>query len=133
MFPAAGYVALAIEATRTLAHGKAVESLELRDLTIPRAITFEEDTSLGVETLVTLTAITEDMVSNTTTADFSCYSCPADGAEHAMELMASCSTQITFSDATINLSEFPLAKAAQSNMNGRRLPLDWYVNIFLPT
>lgn len=94
VFPAAGYVAMALEAARGVAAGRAVEVFELHDLNIPRAITFEEDNS-GVETLVTLTGITnsKDPVLN---ADFSCYSCPVNGSEQQMELMASGCVRVIF-------------------------------------
>ena len=106
VFPAAGYVAMALEAARSLAADRAVELFELHDLSIPRAITFEEDANSGVETLVTLTAITTTNHQNqtatatttntTTTADFSCYSCPSMGSEQDMELMASGTVRIAF-------------------------------------
>jgi hybrid polyketide synthase / nonribosomal peptide synthetase ACE1 len=92
VFPAAGYVAMALEAARSLAADRTVELFEIHDLSISRAITFEEDANSGVETLVTLTAITTPShrnQTNITTADFSCYSCPSMGSEQEMELVAS--------------------------------------------
>jgi hybrid polyketide synthase / nonribosomal peptide synthetase ACE1 len=53
LFPAAGYVSLAIEAARILAKGKAVRTIELFDMKILRAITLEEN-STGIETLFVL-------------------------------------------------------------------------------
>ncbi|KAK4500047.1 hypothetical protein PRZ48_008233 [Zasmidium cellare] len=117
VFPAAGYCALAIEASRTLSQDKAIETIDLRNLTIPRAITFEEDTSSGVETLVTLTSIVEEKLSNTATAEFSCYSCPADGAEHSLDLMASCSIQVTFADSS-NIVEQSSTRVQDSMLTG---------------
>jgi hybrid polyketide synthase / nonribosomal peptide synthetase ACE1 len=87
VFPAAGYCAMAFEAAKTVAAGRALELFELDDLAIPKAITFEEDINFAVETLVTLTSITE--IDNIITARFSCYSVPSAGAELEMELMAS--------------------------------------------
>ncbi|KAL6716651.1 hypothetical protein ACLMJK_006219 [Lecanora helva] len=98
VFPAAGYVAMALEGARSLARDKAVELFELHDLSIPRAITFDEDVNSGVETLITLTAIntqSQDQT-KTTTAEFSCYSCPSTGGEHDMELMASGKVKIVY-------------------------------------
>jgi hybrid polyketide synthase/nonribosomal peptide synthetase ACE1 len=100
VFPAAGYVAMALEAARILAADRPVELFELHNLNIPKAITFEEDVNFAVETLVTLTAITplshQNQSTTTTTADFSCYSCPSTGLEQEMELMASGSVKIVF-------------------------------------
>ncbi|PGH21386.1 hypothetical protein AJ80_03303 [Polytolypa hystricis UAMH7299] len=99
VFPAAGYVAMALEAARSFAADRPVEMFELNNLAIPRAITFEEDTSSGVETLVTLTGITipnhsDQKHKQTITAEFSCYSCAATGSDQEMELMASGSVKI---------------------------------------
>ncbi|KAL8833493.1 MAG: hypothetical protein Q9170_004238 [Blastenia crenularia] len=104
VFPAAGYVAMALEAARTLAADKPVELYELHSLTIPKAIAFEEDVNVGVETLVTLTAITtirhkdpyhQDQSTVITTADFSCYA-PSVGSEEELEVMASGNVKIIF-------------------------------------
>ncbi|KAL8986722.1 MAG: hypothetical protein Q9177_004009, partial [Variospora cf. flavescens] len=97
VFPAAGYVAMAVEAARTLAADRSVELFELHNLTIPRAITFEEDVNSGVEILITLTAITaHNLHDQTSTADFSCYSCASTGVDQEMELMASGSVKVVF-------------------------------------
>ena len=97
VFPAAGYVAMALEACRNLAAEKPVELFELHDLSIPKAITFEDGDTLGVETLVTLTGI-EHHQDKTATADFSIYSCPnvSIGSDHDMELMASGTVKVSF-------------------------------------
>lgn len=97
VFPAAGYVAMALEASRSLAGDKAVEMFELQQLVIPRAITFEEGDNMGVETLVTLTGI-DHRPNQTVTADFACYSTPviSTGSEHNMELTASGTVKIMF-------------------------------------
>ena len=118
VFPAAGYVAMALEASRSLAADRAVELFELHDLSIPRAITFEEDANSGVETLITLTAITtssdqdhyhQNKTTAVTTADFSCYSCPSVGMEQDMELMASGTVRIVFGNPDVAaLASLPL-------------------------
>jgi hybrid polyketide synthase/nonribosomal peptide synthetase ACE1 len=89
VFPAAGYVAMAIEACRSLAGNNTVELFELQNFSIPRAITFEEKDVSGVETLITLTAI-EHHPDHTITAGFSVYSAPSvsTGQDHDMELAA---------------------------------------------
>lgn len=92
VFPAAGYVAMALEAARLcmLDRKGMIEFLEIVDLTIPKAIAFDEGDNAGVETLVTLTGIRQDnpMI---LTASFTVYSCGVNnsGAEqHEMDLMA---------------------------------------------
>lgn len=94
VFPAAGYVAMAVEACRSLAADKAVEMFEVHNLSIPRAITFEEGDS-GVETMVTLTAI-EHHADNSITAAFAVYSAPAasGASDQDMDLVASASVKI---------------------------------------
>lgn len=99
VFPAAGYVAMAFEATKSLASNKSVQFIELNNLNIPRAITFEEDGNAGVETLVTLTAISSSNAA--TTADFSCYSAPTSAPDQEMELMASGSVRIVFGPSDV--------------------------------
>lgn len=95
VFPAAGYVAMALESARYLVGDNPVEVVELHDLTIPRAITFEEDDAAGVETLITLTGVSTSK-SGVCTADFSCYSCPSSGTDQEMELMGSGSLRIVY-------------------------------------
>lgn len=102
VFPAAGYVVMALEASRNLAADKPVELFEVQDLSIPRAITFEEGDNSGVETLVTLTGIRYQ--NKTATANFSCYSLPivGTGSEQEMELMASATVNIVFGSPSVN-------------------------------
>ena len=97
VFPAAGYVAMALEASRSLAGDKTVELFELHHLVIPRAITFEEEDNSGIETLVTLTGA-QYHPDQTASADFACYSVPvlSTGSEQEMELMASGTVKIVF-------------------------------------
>lgn len=104
VFPAAGYVAMALEAAKILAADKNVELYEVHDLVIPKAIAFEEDMNVGVETLVTLTAITslsdqnqyhQNQSTTVTVADFSCYA-PGVGSDDEMELVASGNVKIIY-------------------------------------
>ena len=106
VFPAAAYVAMALEGSRLIAtDSKAtVELFELHDLAIPKAIAFDDGDNSGVETLVTLTGVRSDDT-KALLADFSCYSCPVSnsGSEaHEMELMASGTTRLVLGtpDAT---------------------------------
>ncbi|KAI0479373.1 hypothetical protein GGR56DRAFT_665124 [Xylariaceae sp. FL0804] len=94
VFPAAGYIAMALEAARKLAADRPVEIFELHNLNIPRAITFEEDSDSGVETLVTLTGVTTAVEPDKTiTAAFSCYS-GSGITDVDLELMASGTVKI---------------------------------------
>lgn len=97
VFPAAGFVAMAIEASRSLVSNKTVELFELHHLVIPRAITFEEGADSGVETLVTLTGA-QYHPDQTATAHFACYSVPVlnTGSEQEMELMATGTVKVVF-------------------------------------
>ncbi|KAL2169173.1 hypothetical protein VTG60DRAFT_6413 [Thermothelomyces hinnuleus] len=60
VFPAAGYVATALEAARVLAAGKNIRLIELADLTIHQAVAFSGNNDTGIEVLVELTNITRD-------------------------------------------------------------------------
>lgn len=119
VFPAAGYVAMALEASRIFAADKTVHLFELHNLSIPRAITFEEGDNLGVETLVTLTAIQHHQ-DQTITADFSCYSIPVAsiGLQQGMELMASGTVNIVVGTPSVAaLSCKPLEDYNMSTVN----------------
>ena len=96
VFPAAGYVAMALEASRSFAGENTVELFELHDLVISRAITFEDGDDSGIETLTTLNGA-QQRPDQSATANFACYSVPVSaGSEREMELMASGTVKITF-------------------------------------
>ncbi|KAI0487511.1 hypothetical protein F4859DRAFT_525620 [Xylaria cf. heliscus] len=97
VFPAAGYVAMALEASRSLAANKPVQLFKLNDLSLPKAIAFEDGDILGVETLVTLTMVQHHR-NQTITADFSCYAqqVVSTGAKSELELVASGTVKIVF-------------------------------------
>ncbi|KAH7032562.1 uncharacterized protein B0I36DRAFT_265553 [Microdochium trichocladiopsis] len=123
VFPAAGYCALALEAARLLANSNGeqpLQTIELLDLNIPRAITFEDDSNAGVETLVTLTAITTSRtpVPNTT-ANFSCYSAPSSGTvDQEMELMASARVRIVYGEPDDNaLASAPIDSSTMADVD----------------
>jgi hybrid polyketide synthase/nonribosomal peptide synthetase ACE1 len=115
VFPAAGYVAMALEASRTLAGDKPVELFELHQLHIPRAITFDEADDSGVETLVTLTGI-ERLQASVVTAAFACYSTPVvnAGSENDMELSASGTVKIDL--GAPDVATLPCALIQDHNM-----------------
>ncbi|PKK49165.1 hypothetical protein CI102_7231 [Trichoderma harzianum] len=83
LFPAAGYVSMAYEASiRLAAEHEEVRLVELEDLIIHRAITLEDDAA-GTEVTFTIRVI--DRTSDNITAEYSCYSCKVDGevTEHS--------------------------------------------------
>ncbi|KAM6478156.1 beta-ketoacyl synthase domain-containing protein [Trichoderma sp. SZMC 28011] len=83
LFPAAGYVSMAYEASiRLAAEHEEVRLVELEDLVIHRAITLEDDAA-GTEVTFTIRVI--DRTSDNITAEYSCYSCKVDGevTEHS--------------------------------------------------
>ncbi|KAL8733506.1 MAG: hypothetical protein Q9181_003568 [Wetmoreana brouardii] len=131
VFPAAGYVAIALEAARSLAGDRVVELFELHDLTISKAITFKENVNAGVETLVTLTAVTSSghqdqysqhpSTSTSITADISCYSCPVTTTETKMELVASGCVKIVFGTPIVAaLASIPLDVSKISSVDADR-------------
>lgn len=97
VFPAAGYIAMALEASRHVAGDRQVKLFELHGLAIPRALTFEDGDNSGVETLVTLTGV-KYLPDQSATAQFACYSVPvlSKGSDLDMDLMASGTVRIIF-------------------------------------
>ncbi|KAL8688776.1 MAG: hypothetical protein Q9224_004801, partial [Gallowayella concinna] len=121
IFPAAGHVALALEAAKSLAADGNVEIFEIQDLNIPKAMTFDDNASLGVETLVTLTAITSHdspTTTKTTHANFSCYACPVSGPGNEMELKSKGTVKIMFGSSSYEaLSSTPLDTSHMSSID----------------
>jgi acyl transferase domain-containing protein len=60
VFPAAGYVATALEAATVLAAGKSIRLIELGNMTIHQAVAFSGNNDAGIEVLVELTNISRD-------------------------------------------------------------------------
>ncbi|KAF7165740.1 hypothetical protein CNMCM6106_001816 [Aspergillus hiratsukae] len=77
IFPASGYISMAIEAGRMVMESEGTIALiEMQDLIIDRPITFEEDSIVGVEVLVTLAGISREIQDDGTTlmtATFTCH------------------------------------------------------------
>jgi hybrid polyketide synthase/nonribosomal peptide synthetase ACE1 len=96
VFPAAGYISMAVEACRVLAGSNEVQLVEISDFAIPKAVTFDEDgDASSVETLVTLTGI--ERINQTIAASFSVFAGPApgSGSEKDLELAASAKVEIS--------------------------------------
>ncbi|KAK3174764.1 Type I Iterative PKS [Lepraria neglecta] len=83
VFPAAGYLVMALEASKELAPGQPVSMVELLDVEISRAIPLEDDAS-GVDTLLGLRKTNEGTLSgdNFIEAEFSCFSCVGEQADN---------------------------------------------------
>ncbi|OPB43455.1 putative lovastatin nonaketide synthase protein [Trichoderma guizhouense] len=111
VFPAAGYIAMALEASKFLAADKEVKVFEVNDLAIPRAVTFEEGDTSGVETLVTLTDIRQHQ-NQYLAANFSCYSLPvlSSGSEQEMELIATATVKIILGTPSVESLMAPPAE-----------------------
>ncbi|KAI1810340.1 hypothetical protein GGS20DRAFT_589632 [Poronia punctata] len=79
VFPAAGYVSMAIEASMCTKRTMPVQSVEVQDLVIERPMTFE-NTETTVEKLVTLTGVQEKIHDGMIEAQFHCYTTTAKNA-----------------------------------------------------
>ncbi|OKL63922.1 hypothetical protein UA08_00474 [Talaromyces atroroseus] len=99
VFPAAGYVVMALESARSLVKGRSVKLFEVHDIVVRRAITFEDDADFSVETIVTLTDIKaiREPGQDIDEASFTCY---AEIGE--MELMAKARISVQYGDSSFS-------------------------------
>lgn len=96
VFPAAGYVAMALEAAKVMAGSRPVKLYEVLDLAIGKAIAFNDTPNFAAETVVTLTGVSAGRQNaSSQTAEFAVHSCPNTGT-HDLELVASGTVQITY-------------------------------------
>ncbi|KAF4539201.1 Beta-ketoacyl synthase [Lasiodiplodia theobromae] len=89
LFPAAAYVAMALEASKTLAGDRPVRLFELRDISIRKALVMDEGSS-GVETVFTVKLLNTEFgtgAKDVLEAEFSGYTC-ADEAAGVLEKTA---------------------------------------------
>lgn len=105
LFPAAGYVSMAVEAAIRIA-GEAqehtVQLVELEDLIIHQAITLEDDSS-GTEVVLVIRVI--ERTPSSITAQYTCYSAGVDGASQDAD-------KVNFSGrAIVTLGESPVSDA----------------------
>ena len=119
VFPASGYVIMAIEALKTLAGNDKVKFIEVQDLVIGRAIAFSDEFS-GVETLMSLNLGTSQQPDSVPlVADFECYSCPE--YENTMSLNASGRVLIHTGDSLGNsLPPMPFSDVNMVNVDVER-------------
>ena len=111
VFPAAGYIATAVEAAMQLPAGAHVRVIEIEDFIIHQPMVFDDE-DLGVEILFSfsdITTKTDDM----TTANFTYHSAAGKDSE-AMMLMASGHLRV-FNGSPSN-AELPSRKPAEPNM-----------------
>ena len=98
VFPAAGYVAMALEACKVVAGlDRDIKLIELENLSIGRPITFDDD-NIGVEVIFTLANIlTDPQNSDILTAHFTCHS-PAGKESQSLAMTSSGKATITFGE-----------------------------------
>ncbi|KAI0111114.1 lovastatin nonaketide synthase [Nemania sp. FL0031] len=99
VLPAAAYISMAVEACRGLIGDNKIRLVELCNLSIPKAITFERHDDLGVEILTTFTSI-EYLEGQLITADFRVYSAPnvINVSDRGLELVANATVRISLGD-----------------------------------
>lgn len=97
IYPAAGYLVMALESCNALVTGRNVELIELYDVEIGNAIPLSDD-SPGVETLFTLKPAKIDPKADITTAEWACYS-PAGDHSAPWRCNASGSVRIIFGNS----------------------------------
>jgi len=118
VFPAAGFVSMAIDAANILAEVTQPDAVnparlvELNDLVFHRAITLHEDPSAGVDVIFNIRVVSRDDSSHALEAEYACYSGQSLAstmdvyAEHGV---ASTSTSLRFSGkATVTVVSPPL-------------------------
>ncbi|KAI5865338.1 putative polyketide synthase [Durotheca rogersii] len=113
VFPAAGYIASAMEASRFLAENvsKTIRLIELRNFTIHNAVFFDADDS-GIEVSIQMAEITEK--ADRIRAKFT-YSAALDtSARDSLTLAASGDVEITLGEASTTL--LPVRKAALTHV-----------------
>ncbi|KAF2686198.1 hybrid PKS-NRPS [Lentithecium fluviatile CBS 122367] len=71
LFPGAGYIAMALEASKVVAGDNPVRLIEIQDMFVRRALTIDEDD--GVETIFTVKRA--EMENGSIRAEFACYVC----------------------------------------------------------
>ncbi|PVI03762.1 hypothetical protein DM02DRAFT_696056 [Periconia macrospinosa] len=95
LFPAAGYVAMALEAGQKLASERSVRLLDVHDLVINRALTFDDDPNFAIETLVTVTGVKTNNKCHK--CDFALYAC-SNTPSGRLDLVASAKVVIHYGE-----------------------------------
>lgn len=108
VFPATAYICIAMEAAMQLAQGQSVESIDLLNLEIRKAIAIHEST--GTELLISMTKVTAK--TNEITADFTAYSTLSKGAN----LILNCCGQVRVHLGEDSASRFAPRRAPESQL-----------------
>ena len=118
IFPGAGYIAMALEAARKVACDRDVKVYEIRNLVIDKAISFEDDSNFAVETLITLSAITNiGERDKSQTANFSCHACANNGPA-SLDLVASGTVMIVYgTPSPTTLTSIPLERSILNDID----------------
>ncbi|KAH7322416.1 putative polyketide synthase [Stachybotrys elegans] len=114
VFPAAGYLTTAIEATRSLATtlGKSIRLIDIENFVAHQAMFFEKD-DLGIEVLIRLADITVDEKAGRIRARFT-YSAALPSNPDELTLTASADVHVILGPASSSI--LPLRKPAPSRM-----------------
>jgi hybrid polyketide synthase/nonribosomal peptide synthetase ACE1 len=111
---------MALEAAQKTASGREVSFYEIHDLSIDKAITFEDDPSFAVETLVTMTDVSL-VKDRALTASFSCYSRPNTTSAGDLKIAASGGIRIIFgTESSAILSSTRLEVSHMSDLDTDR-------------
>ncbi|PFH59668.1 hypothetical protein XA68_12046 [Ophiocordyceps unilateralis] len=114
VFPAAGYLVMAMEAAKALDETKDIRHVELCDVSISSAIQLTHD-SPGLDTLFTLRLCERQL--ELSTAQWACYSSPA-AAEKSWKCNASGGLRVSFGSPTdADPAVLPLRNVATSQLN----------------
>ncbi|EFQ98465.1 lovastatin nonaketide synthase [Nannizzia gypsea CBS 118893] len=97
VFPASGYVCMAVEAIMTLASNRDVQLIELEEVDIARAISFLDDTT-GIEVIFTLNVLSSE--SESISAIFQISSCPK--GDNTLTLNGKGKISLRFGEPTAN-------------------------------
>ncbi|GAP85182.1 putative acyl transferase acyl hydrolase lysophospholipase [Rosellinia necatrix] len=117
VFPAAGYIVMALESCMFIANGSTVQIVELKDVRIERPIIFDDQT-VAVEIMFTLTDISHDLKkTGFVSAKFDCFAALPEGSP-TMTLMA-------YGKVRVRLGEFvPSALSPRLPEPSNLIPVD---------
>nr|OQO31268.1 hypothetical protein B0A51_01022 [Rachicladosporium sp. CCFEE 5018] len=111
VFPGAGYAVMALEAAEHVANGRPIRLLEILDLSIGKAITFDDEDSM-VELQFIMSALPEQ-TSDTVVMSFSCDSCLA----KEQQLLWSAGGKIVITLGEANADALPKGTVEPPHMN----------------
>lgn len=113
VFPATGYVSMAVEAIKFLALDNNADALisliKLEDVDIPRAIAFDDD-SAGVETIFSISSI--NVTEQAVTGEWACYSAAEGAAKSVLNARGRVLCHLSLPEPDI----LPLAKTDPYNL-----------------